>query len=64
MVAALQRQEATIDEVWEMDRIELQKELPTVLTPVQLAVLPGQAAAFFRAKSMKGNRIFYFGAPR
>jgi hypothetical protein len=60
---SLQRQEATIDEMWEMGRVELQSKLPNVLNPVQLQLLPGQAAAFFTAKSMKGNRVFYFGAP-
>jgi len=61
--AALQRQEETIDQVWEMDRIELQAELPKVLSPVQLTMLPGQAAYFMKAKSVKGNRQFFFGNP-
>jgi hypothetical protein len=46
-----------------MDRIELQSELPKVLSPVQLSMLPGQAASFFKAKSLKGNRQFFFGNP-
>lgn len=59
--AALQRQEATIDQAWEMGRIELQAELPKVLSPVQIQILPGMAATFYKAKSMKGFRSFYFG---
>lgn len=31
--------------------------------PVQLAILPGQAAYLFKAKSVKGSRTFYFGPP-
>jgi hypothetical protein len=63
VTAAMQRQEATIDQVWEMGRIELQAELPKVLSPVQLHILPGNSAWFYNAKSMKGNRMFFYGSP-
>ncbi len=56
--AVMQRQESTIDEVWEMGRIELQQELPNVLSPVQIQMLPGQSGSYFRSKSMKGSRMF------
>ncbi len=59
--AVLQRQEATIDAVWEMGRMELQTQLPKVLSPVQLQILPGWSKSFYTSKSMKGTRFFSFG---
>jgi hypothetical protein len=61
--AVTQRQEATIDQVWEMGRIELQTQLPHVLSPVQLQMLPSWSASFYKAKSMKGTRMFVMGSP-
>jgi hypothetical protein len=61
--ATMQRQEATIDAVWEMGRVELQAELPKVLSPVQLHILPGMSAWFYNSTSMKGNRMFVYGSP-
>ena len=46
--AAMQRQEATIDAVWEMVRVEVQAKLPGVLSPVQLQMLPGRRCTFSR----------------
>jgi hypothetical protein len=59
--AVMQRQEATIDHVWEMGRIELQATLPKVLSPVQIQILPSWSASYYKAKTMKGFRMFMFG---
>jgi hypothetical protein len=58
---ALAHQEDAIDQAWERARIELQTKLPTVLSPVQLQLLPGFAASLFKAKTTKGMRMFVYG---
>ncbi len=57
----LDRQESTIDEAWELGRMHVQTNLPKVLSPVQLRILPGWSRSFYNSKSMKGTRYFSFG---
>ena len=61
--ATLDRQEATIDAAWELARVDVQTNLPKVLSPVQLRILPGWSSSFYNAKTMKGIRFFSFGTP-
>jgi hypothetical protein len=59
--ATLQRHVAAVDAAWKMAWQEAHEVLPTILTPLQLRMLPGLAGTFYRAKEpLKGGR--YFGA--
>jgi hypothetical protein len=49
VTAALSRQENAIADAREITRLHVRAYLPNVLTPVQLAVLPGTAATYYRA---------------
>ncbi|HTE45352.1 MAG TPA: hypothetical protein VK636_08935, partial [Gemmatimonadaceae bacterium] len=49
VAAAVKRQENAIDDGFEIGRLDIHANLPRLLTPVQLTVLPGQAARFYRA---------------
>jgi hypothetical protein len=56
---ALQRQEATVGDVWEMTRLHVQENLRTVLTPLQLTLVGGFANIFnTTTTSMRNSRIF------
>lgn len=60
----VKRQEAVIDQVWDMGRPEMQTVLPKILTPLQLKMLPWPAEMFFKAKEpIKGVRMFFYGDP-
>jgi hypothetical protein len=59
---ALKRQEAATDDAWELTRLDLQKTLPAILSPVQLQLLPSfPAGMLFRAKEKVHIRIFMNG---
>jgi hypothetical protein len=60
----LQRQERVVDAVWELSRLDVRAVLPTILTPIQLRLLPGQAALLLRATGpIKGVRTYFYGDP-
>ncbi|MGI8545755.1 MAG: hypothetical protein ACR2M1_00235 [Gemmatimonadaceae bacterium] len=59
--AALKRQEQTIDDVWEMSRIDVQRTLPSILSPVQLKLLPGYASTLYTSKTKVKIRMFMSG---
>lgn len=61
---ALKRQESATDDAWELSRLDVQKNLPTILSPVQLQLLPFPAGLLYKAKDqLKGIRIFMNGGP-
>ena len=49
VAAAVKRQEQAIDDGWEMGRLDVHAQLPRILSPIQLAILPGQAGRLYRA---------------
>ena len=55
---ALKRQEQTVDEVWEYSRLDVQRTLGKILSPVQLNLMPWVAALLFKAKETPHIRIF------
>ena len=55
---ALRRQEETIDAVWEYSRLHVQKTLGTILSPIQIKLLPWVPALLYNAK--KGLRVRIF----
>lgn len=58
----LKRQEAAIDAAWEISRQDTRANLPPVLAPTQLRVLPWPADMYYRAKEpIKGARMFMGG---
>ena len=62
VTAALKRQEATTDDAWELTRRDVQTELPKILSPAQLRLLPWPAGMLYQAKEpMKGMRMFFGG---
>ncbi len=60
---ALKRQEDATDAGWEITRLDLQRTLPTILTPIQLQLLPGMSKTLFTAKEPVHFRIFMVGGP-
>ena len=55
---ALKKQEATVDEAWEISRLDVQHTLPRILSPLQIKLLPWEAALLFKAKQNVHIRIF------
>jgi hypothetical protein len=55
---ALRRQEETVDAVWEYSRIHVQKTLGTILSPVQINLLPWEPALLYKAKKAVRIRIY------
>jgi len=55
---ALRRQEETVDAVWEYSRIHVQKTLGTILSPVQINLLPWVPALLYKAKKAVHIRIY------
>ncbi|HCX31074.1 MAG TPA: hypothetical protein DHU55_15100 [Blastocatellia bacterium] len=45
---ALTRQEAAVDEVWEISRVDVRQKLREILSPIQLKLLPGWAGVLFK----------------
>ncbi len=58
---ALRRQEEATDKGWEITRLDLQSTLPTVLSPVQLQLLPNSARFLFKATRPVHIRTFNSG---
>lgn len=55
----LKRQNKVINDGWEIARQDAQRVLPTILTPMQLKLLPGNAGTLFNAKEpLTGIRYF------
>ncbi|MGI8619616.1 MAG: carboxypeptidase-like regulatory domain-containing protein [Gemmatimonadaceae bacterium] len=55
---ALRRQEETIDEAWESTRLDVQRVLPQILTPIQLRLLPYPASMLYNAKEKVTARMY------
>ena len=59
---ALRYQESTLDRAWEITRQAVRRDFGSVLSPVQLTLLPGWAWTIYRAESpLIGIRLFSFG---
>ncbi len=59
---ALKRQESATDDAWELSRADIQRTLPTILSPVQLQLLPFPADLLYKSKDkLVGIRIFMNG---
>ncbi len=58
---ALKRQEQTIDDVWDISRLDVQRTLPSILSPVQLKLLPGFASMLYTSKTKVKMRMFMSG---
>jgi len=55
----VKRQNKLINDAWEIARQETHTELPKILTPIQLKLLPGNAGFLFKAESpITGVRYF------
>jgi len=59
---ALKRQEAAVDEGWEVSRLDVQRTLPKILSPIQLKLLPGIPEMLFKAKEKIQIRMFMLGS--
>lgn len=59
---ALKKQEAAVDEGWEISRLDVQRTLPKILSPIQLKLLPGIPALLFKAKEKVSIRMFTMGS--
>lgn len=55
---ALKHQEAAVDAGWEIARLDVQRTLPKILSPIQLRMLPGFADMLMKAKEKIGIRVF------
>jgi len=56
----LKRQEAATDSAWEVTRLDIQRTLPGILSPVQLSILPGMTSFLYKAKKPVHIRMYYF----
>lgn len=59
--AALKRQEQTIDDAWEISRLSVQRTLPSILSPVQLKLLPWPVGMLYTSKEKVKMRMFFSG---
>jgi hypothetical protein len=55
--AAAKRTDDTIDDIWEITRLDAQKNLATILAPAQTAMLGGWAGQLFRARDRLHIRL-------
>ena len=55
---AVKRQEETSDAAWEFTRLHVQKNLGTILSPIQLKLLPWPAGMLYTAKKSLHIRMF------
>ena len=55
--AAARRTDSTIDDVWEVTRLDVQKNLEEVLAPAQTAMLGGGAGQLFRSRDRLHIRL-------
>jgi len=58
---AAKRQEEAVDAAWELTRVDLQRMLPGILSPVQLTMLPRNVGYLFRSKERVRIRMFMSG---
>jgi len=59
---ALRYQESTLDRAWEITRQSVRRDFASVLSPIQLSLLPGWAWVIYRAEEpLIGVRSFSFG---
>lgn len=56
--AALQRQEDATDAAWEYARLHVQKTLGKILSPIQIKLLPWEAALLYKAKEPVRIRMY------
>ncbi|MEO8624789.1 MAG: hypothetical protein ABI625_27145, partial [bacterium] len=56
--AAWKKTDAAIDDAWEFTRLDVHEHFPTIMTPAQLALLPGAAGQFWSAQFRLHNRRF------
>lgn len=54
------RQNAVADTVWGIARADVKAIIPTILTPIQIKLMPGQAATLYFAKGNEKRRYFFF----
>jgi hypothetical protein len=55
--AVAKRTDDTIDEIWELSRLDVQKNLSEILAPAQTANLGGWAGQLFRARDRLHIRL-------
>jgi hypothetical protein len=55
---ALKRQEAAVSAAWELTKLDVQRTLPPILSPIQLKLLPWEAAYLFKTTGEVGIRMF------
>jgi hypothetical protein len=55
---ALKRQQEAVDAGWEISRIDIQRTLPSILSPIQLKLLPWIPALLLNSKEKVTLRIF------
>jgi hypothetical protein len=55
---ALRRQEAGVDAGWEIARVDVQRNLPRILNPIQLKMVPGIAALLMKTTEKVQNRLY------
>jgi hypothetical protein len=58
---ALKRQEAGVDSAWEVSKIDIQTNLPKILSPIQLRLLPWVAAELMKTTGKVQIRVFMSG---
>lgn len=58
MTTVMERQEKTVDAAWEYSRLDVQKTLGKILSPVQLHLLPWEPAMLYKAKETPRIRMF------
>lgn len=57
---AAERQEQATDSVWEYTRLDLQRTLPAILSPIQLTLLPGNTRYLYTSKKRVRIRMFSY----
>jgi hypothetical protein len=55
---ALRRQEDAVDAAWEHTRVDVQRTLPEILSPVQMRLLPQLIDYLMKAKGKVEIRMF------
>jgi hypothetical protein len=58
---ALKHQEAAIDNAWEISKLDVQRNLPAILSPLQLRMLPWVPDLLLKTKGKVGVRTYTVG---
>jgi hypothetical protein len=58
---ALKHQEAAVDSAWELTKLDVQRTLPKILSPIQLRLLPWIPAFLMKTTGKVGIRMFMSG---